>query len=727
MYSQRRKLSKRTLKDGEKNTKKKCRKVYDNPWTAARGDRPVREVEKKGMSKFGLESPALVNILPKLESRDGFTSHELNMSGSRGKILASASKPSLGSASRASLGSGSKPTLASVGSSSLASVSEDTALQPELGTQPFTSPIPGRRIDLEGENAREPWDQGSHFKKPERLDFASQVEPLSQAAGGGYCSDAVGGALDFASQCTDTSGTRLPAIAQAPLESPAPNRKLPPPCPRKRKSRLANPALAALMPGGLGSAPGSGGHVKGTPEVPLRSQLLGSFCTPVDQVIQQPKLADINDVLMKNQRKSQACFNKQKLAKEKPPPAASQGHLYIERTPLPVPPVNKFLRKEVEEVVKWQSEQGKKDTKRSSLFGLELTSDSKLENEFKTLSGKVMHGNFGSVTKVVSRYDGCIYAIKQMRGKHSLKAQCREMLIMAALSSQGGTKSAGGVGDGWMNLVRYYSGWIEDGVVCINMEFCERGALDTLKERCPEFEINLKTLREIFQSIASALAHMHALDLIHLDVKPENIFVTQSWDYKLGDFGQSNKIDSETGKPAYTIREGDSRYMSRELLREEHDDLFKSDVFSLGISIYELARGEGLPKEGPEWVALREVEFSEQLGPTSFPDSFFGMITECMHKNPEKRPTAEHIKKILMEIAMEEVDQAMIQEELDELQSKLAEKTKESAKVPNLRRLLKMHESTNRQLTEQLRKANKEIQQNKLKISQLQSLPVSKW
>lgn len=54
------------------------------------------------------------------------------------------------------------------------------------------------------------------------------------------------------------------------------------------------------------------------------------------------------------------------------------------------------------------------------------------------------------------------------------------------------------------------------------------------------------------------------------------------------------------------MEEGDSRYMSMELLSGDHDDLTKSDIFSLGITFYELCLGgKELPTNGPEWQALR--------------------------------------------------------------------------------------------------------------------------
>ena len=69
--------------------------------------------------------------------------------------------------------------------------------------------------------------------------------------------------------------------------------------------------------------------------------------------------------------------------------------------------------------------------------------------------------------------------------------------------------------------------------------------------------------------------------------------------YKLGDLGHVTSVE----KPR--LQDGDSRYMAPELLRDDASDLARADVFSLGLSLYELARHVPLPKNDDEWQALR--------------------------------------------------------------------------------------------------------------------------
>jgi len=78
---------------------------------------------------------------------------------------------------------------------------------------------------------------------------------------------------------------------------------------------------------------------------------------------------------------------------------------------------------------------------------------------------------------------------------------------------------------------------------------------------------------------------MHSKGFAHLDIKPENVYITPCGVYKIGDFGLMAKAEGNQ-----TLIEGDSRYLPLELLNNEifNINLTKADVFSLGISVLEL-------------------------------------------------------------------------------------------------------------------------------------------
>ena len=108
--------------------------------------------------------------------------------------------------------------------------------------------------------------------------------------------------------------------------------------------------------------------------------------------------------------------------------------------------------------------------------------------------------------------------------------------------------------------------------------------------------------------------------------------------FKLGDFGLVSTVSNNQD-----VEEGDSRYMSKEMLSGDHADLTKSDIFSLGISLYEVClRGKGLPSNGPEWQAMRSASFPN---PPRTPDDMFRIMQLMMNPAYSSRPSASDLLK----------------------------------------------------------------------------------
>ena len=137
----------------------------------------------------------------------------------------------------------------------------------------------------------------------------------------------------------------------------------------------------------------------------------------------------------------------------------------------------------------------------------------------------------------------------------------------------------------------------------------------TLRDRMAGGPIEMDELLELGVQITDALDATHAEGIIHRDIKPSNIFINQRGHAKVLDFGvakliQAPEADSEmptipataylTTKTGTTV--GTVAYMSPEQALEKRID-FRTDYFSLGVMLYEMATGQ-LPFQGDNSVAI---------------------------------------------------------------------------------------------------------------------------
>ena len=132
------------------------------------------------------------------------------------------------------------------------------------------------------------------------------------------------------------------------------------------------------------------------------------------------------------------------------------------------------------------------------------------------------------------------------------------------------------------------------GKLCIVMDFCDDGDLQSkIKAQAKTKNSSGRTqyfsedqVLDWFTQICLAIKHTHDKKILHRDLKSQNIFMTKRGIIKLGDFGIA-RVLSNTRSRAKTVV-GTPYYLSPEIIRQEGYS-FKSDIWSLGVLLYEMA------------------------------------------------------------------------------------------------------------------------------------------
>ena len=133
------------------------------------------------------------------------------------------------------------------------------------------------------------------------------------------------------------------------------------------------------------------------------------------------------------------------------------------------------------------------------------------------------------------------------------------------------------------------------------------------------------------------MEHLHDHGLIHMDIKPENIFLGREGICKLGDFG----LVIDLAKDDNNHYEGDPRYLATEVL-ESRNFSKAADIFSLGVTILELACDLDLPKYGTLWHKLRDEGPNPSLT-AKLSNDLRRVIQLMMTKHQDRRPTVKQL------------------------------------------------------------------------------------
>ena len=155
-----------------------------------------------------------------------------------------------------------------------------------------------------------------------------------------------------------------------------------------------------------------------------------------------------------------------------------------------------------------------------------------------------------------------------------------------------------------------------------------------------------KTLLRFIRDVASGLEYLHARDIIHRDIKPDNILVNQEGNFVVTDFGVSSKMKStlrrnSTRAMAGADVAGTIGYMAPELFSRNPDAVKATDIWALGATVFEMASGE-MPFFGQGGaLLLRGADIPELRGEWS--EGFRNIVDACLARDTWDRPTAARL------------------------------------------------------------------------------------
>ena len=247
---------------------------------------------------------------------------------------------------------------------------------------------------------------------------------------------------------------------------------------------------------------------------------------------------------------------------------------------------------------------------------------------------EIGRGSFGKVTQIMRKSDHKILIWKELKFSDISEKEksfiTNEISILEELDHP--------------NIVKQYEVIKppSNNKIYIVMEYCEGGDLDKLilKNKSEKKFIDENLIWDIIIQTLKALKYLHVdKKVLHRDIKPSNIFLDKNYNIKLGDFGLSRKMFS------FYVRTilGTPLYMSPEILDHRRYNE-KSDIWSLGCSIYELATFK-TPYEGSNVneIKIKIKTQKPQRINEKYSDNLWNFILKMLRYDIENRFSAEEL------------------------------------------------------------------------------------
>lgn len=250
-------------------------------------------------------------------------------------------------------------------------------------------------------------------------------------------------------------------------------------------------------------------------------------------------------------------------------------------------------------------------------------------------------GGFGNVFKATSKCDKTTYAIKRVEFTEKVE---REAQGLARLEHK--------------NIVRYHCSWkghdhikypdssrnSGQKILClfIQMEFCGQGTLEEWIVKTSQDRKYHEMAQNKFLQIVEGVEYIHSKELIHRDLKPQNIFISNDNKIKIGDFGLVTSVAFET----LTENRGTKSYMAPEQTGAKYGK--EVDIYALGLIWFEILSAFTCHEKTKVWPSVRNGELPGHFN-YQFPTEA-SIIKKLLSTNPSGRITTSHLLDLVKSV-----------------------------------------------------------------------------